>query len=180
MTQFALAFLDCEFGGLDPDRHDITEIGVIVTDYRLAELASREWKVLARPDRVTSEAAAIFGYDPDRWAREGVRWQGPGSPVRPGQDPLGKSIQMGSRNNDGAPRLAVVGVVKDGKYVTLGEGATPFFYLNLAQGYQSAPTLVVRTRGNPFDHLAAVRNEVGALGCARTDRVGPEPARVER
>ena len=72
MTHFALAFLDCEFGGLDPEKHDITEIGVIVTDYRLAELASREWKVLARPERVTSEAAAIFGYDPELWQREGV------------------------------------------------------------------------------------------------------------
>ena len=72
MTDFVLAFLDCEFGGLDPERHDITEIGVVVTDYRLAELASGEWKVLARPERVTSEAAAIFEYDPERWAREGV------------------------------------------------------------------------------------------------------------
>jgi DNA polymerase III epsilon subunit-like protein len=72
MTKFALAFLDCEFGGLDPERHDLTEVGVIVTDYRLVELTSREWKVIARPERITSEAAAIFGYDPDRWAREGV------------------------------------------------------------------------------------------------------------
>ncbi len=72
MTTFALAFLDCEFGGLDPEQHDITEIGVIVTDYRLAELASREWKVQARPERVTKEAAAIFDYDPERWEREGV------------------------------------------------------------------------------------------------------------
>jgi oligoribonuclease (3'-5' exoribonuclease) len=72
MPKFALAFLDCEFGGLDPERHDITEIGVIVTDYRLAELASAEWKVLARPERITAEAAAIFGYDAERWAREGV------------------------------------------------------------------------------------------------------------
>ena len=72
MTNFALAFLDCEFGGLDPERHDLTEVGVIVTDYRLAELTSREWKVIARPERITSEAAAIFGYDPDRWTREGV------------------------------------------------------------------------------------------------------------
>ena len=72
MTQFALAFLDCEFGGLDPELHDITEIGVIVTDYRLAELASAEWKVLARPERITPEAAAIFGYDPELWTREGV------------------------------------------------------------------------------------------------------------
>jgi oligoribonuclease (3'-5' exoribonuclease) len=72
MTQFALAFLDCEFGGLDPERHDITEIGVVVTDYRLAELASGEWKVLARPERITAEAAAIFGYDAEQWKREGV------------------------------------------------------------------------------------------------------------
>ncbi len=72
MTEFALAFLDCEMGGLDPEQHDLTEIGVIVTDYRLAELASAEWKVLARPERITAEAAAIFGYDADRWAKEGV------------------------------------------------------------------------------------------------------------
>ena len=72
MTHFALAFLDCEFGGLDPERHDITEIGVVLTDYRLAELASREWKVLARPERITPEAAAIFGYDAERWQQEGV------------------------------------------------------------------------------------------------------------
>jgi DNA polymerase III epsilon subunit-like protein len=72
MTTFALAFLDCEFGGLDPEQHDITEIGVVVTDYRLAELASREWKVQARPERVTAEAAKIFEYDAERWAREGV------------------------------------------------------------------------------------------------------------
>jgi oligoribonuclease (3'-5' exoribonuclease) len=72
VNHIALAFLDCEFGGLDPDLHDITEIGVIVTDYRLVELASAEWKVLARPERVTTEAAAIFGYDAERWAREGV------------------------------------------------------------------------------------------------------------
>ena len=40
MASFAFAFIDCEFGGLDPELHDITEIAVIVTDYRLAELAA--------------------------------------------------------------------------------------------------------------------------------------------
>ncbi len=64
MPDFAFAFLDCEFGGLDPELHDITEIGVIVTDYRLAELASGTWKIRARPERITPEAAEIFGYDP--------------------------------------------------------------------------------------------------------------------
>jgi predicted permease len=82
-----------------------------------------------------------------------------------GQEPIGKRIQMGvarSGAND-SPYLEVVGVVKDGKYVTLGEEATPFFYLNLAQRYQSSPTLIVRTSGNPLDYLPAMRGEVAAL-----------------
>jgi DNA polymerase III epsilon subunit-like protein len=67
MPEFAFAFLDCEFGGLDPQLHDITEIGVIVTDYRLAELAEGEWKISARADRITDEAAKISGYDAEAW-----------------------------------------------------------------------------------------------------------------
>lgn len=72
MPDFAFAFLDCEFGGLDPELHDITEIGVIVTDYRLVELSTQEWKVLGRPERITPEAAEIFGYDPEVWQKQGV------------------------------------------------------------------------------------------------------------
>ena len=68
MSEFAFAFLDCEFGGLDPELHDITEIAVILTDYRLAELASGEWRVVARPERITAQAAEMSGYGPERWA----------------------------------------------------------------------------------------------------------------
>jgi DNA polymerase III epsilon subunit-like protein len=67
MPDFAFAFLDCEFGGLDPELHDITEVAVIVTDYRLAELGQAEWKVAARPERISDEAAAISGYDAQAW-----------------------------------------------------------------------------------------------------------------
>ncbi len=69
MAEFAFAFLDCEFGGLDPELHDITEVAVIVTDYRLVELGQGEWRVAARPDRITDEAAKIFGYDAELWAK---------------------------------------------------------------------------------------------------------------
>jgi oligoribonuclease (3'-5' exoribonuclease) len=72
VSEFAFAFLDCEFGGLDPDLHDITEIAVILTDYRLAECAEREWKVRARPGRIGKEAAEMSGYDAERWEREAV------------------------------------------------------------------------------------------------------------
>ena len=53
MAEFAFAFMDCEFGGLDPELHDITEVALILTDYRLAESVSKEWKVRARPDRIS-------------------------------------------------------------------------------------------------------------------------------
>jgi oligoribonuclease (3'-5' exoribonuclease) len=97
LADFAFAFLDCEFGGLDPELHDITEVAVIVTDYRLAELASGEWKVQARPDRISDEAAKIFGYDAAVWAAEG-------HPVRhvltelAGLLPKGKTIVPAGQN----------------------------------------------------------------------------------
>ena len=72
MPDFSFLFLDCEFGGLDPERHDITEIGVILTDDRLAEQATQEWKVIGRPDRISPEAAKISGYDAEVWAKEAV------------------------------------------------------------------------------------------------------------
>lgn len=72
MAEFVFAFMDCEFGGLDPDLHDITEVAVILTDYRLAEIASAEWKVRARPERITAEAAAIQGYDAELWQKEAL------------------------------------------------------------------------------------------------------------
>jgi DNA polymerase III epsilon subunit-like protein len=67
-SELAFAFLDCEFGGLDVDQHDLTEVGLILTDARLNELATGHWRVRARPERITPEAAAIFGYDPALWA----------------------------------------------------------------------------------------------------------------
>jgi len=66
--EFVFAFLDCEFGGLDPDLHDLTEVGIIMTDYRLVEFAEKQWRVRARPERITPEAAEIFGYDEKLWA----------------------------------------------------------------------------------------------------------------
>ena len=67
--EFVFAFLDCEFGGLDPELHDLTEVGIIMTDYRLVEFAEQQWRVKARPERITPEAAQIFGYDEKLWAQ---------------------------------------------------------------------------------------------------------------
>jgi oligoribonuclease (3'-5' exoribonuclease) len=67
LSDLVFAFLDCEFGGLDPELHDITEVAVVVTDYRLAELSAAEWKVAARPERVSAEAASISGWEAELW-----------------------------------------------------------------------------------------------------------------
>lgn len=67
-SDFVFAFMDCEFGGLDPELHDITEVGVIFTDYRLVEFSQNQWRVKARPERISEEAAKIFGYDEALWA----------------------------------------------------------------------------------------------------------------
>lgn len=73
-SEFAFAFLDCEFGGLDVEIHDLTEVGIIMTDARLEESVEAEWRVRARPERVSPEAAQIFGYDEEVWAKApGVR-----------------------------------------------------------------------------------------------------------
>jgi len=71
---FVFAWLDCEFGGLDVEQHDITEVAVILTDYRLAELARAEWKIRARVERISEEAAKISGWTEAEWAdAPGVR-----------------------------------------------------------------------------------------------------------
>lgn len=67
MSDFLLAFMDCEFGGLDPERHDITEVALILTDARLVEVASGEWKVRARSERISPESAAMSGWNERDW-----------------------------------------------------------------------------------------------------------------
>ncbi|MEE3326871.1 MAG: 3'-5' exonuclease [Myxococcota bacterium] len=66
--EICFAFLDCEFGGLDVELHDLTEVGIILTDYRLVEFAEAQWRVRARPERISAEAAEIFGYDEKLWS----------------------------------------------------------------------------------------------------------------
>jgi len=85
MANFSFAFLDCEMGGLDPGLHDITEIGLIVTDDRLAEMSQREWKVIARAERVTPASIEISGYDAAVWAKEAV-------PVRQALNELAEAL----------------------------------------------------------------------------------------
>ena len=59
--------------------------------------------------------------------------------------------------------MEVVGVVEDGKYLTLGEDPTSFFFYPLKQRQSVAMTLVVRTQGEPGALLERIREEVRAM-----------------
>jgi len=71
----------------------------------------------------------------------------------PGQDPIGKHLVFG----DAKALSEVVGVVKNGKYRTLGEGPVAVVF----RGYlPPMRTLVVRTAGNSRTLLDEIRREV--------------------
>jgi predicted permease len=75
----------------------------------------------------------------------------------PNQNPLGKQFRMNDDN------LEVIGVVRDGKYVFLGESPAVFTYKPFAQFYDSRMTLHVRTRAPAQETLAQIRAVVRDL-----------------
>jgi predicted permease len=62
----------------------------------------------------------------------------------PQQDAIGRRFRYGS---DGE-WVEVVGVARDGKYVTLGEGPRAYYYVPIAQRYRSPVTILVRSAGD--------------------------------
>jgi len=79
----------------------------------------------------------------------------------PGVDPIGKRL---SANGPAGPFREVVGVVRTGKYNTLGEEPRPFYYLPLLQEYRGAVTLHVK--GPSRDLIPAVRDAIRAVDAA--------------
>ena len=77
-----------------------------------------------------------------------------------GQDAMGKRL---STSGPKGPWYEVIGVVRDSKYVTLGETPTPMAYLPLQQNHETGVSLLVRTAGDPLGVAAAVRQEVQSL-----------------
>jgi len=78
----------------------------------------------------------------------------------PGQNPIGKHL---SRGGPDGQRFEVIGVVKDGKYWTLGEDPRPFVYFSMAREYQTVVSLVVNTSVESQSMINTVRREVERL-----------------
>jgi predicted permease len=77
----------------------------------------------------------------------------------PDQPAVGKRVRYGS----GGPEVEVIGVARDSKYITLGEGPTPYLYAPMSQSYLSSATLQARVSGDPSQLTGAVQREVQAL-----------------
>ncbi|MBC7929247.1 MAG: ABC transporter permease, partial [Rubrivivax sp.] len=78
----------------------------------------------------------------------------------PGEDALGKRISL---EGSAGPFLEVVGVARNGKYRSLGDGPRPYVYQPVLQSYEPVMTLVVRTNGAPESMAGAVREQLRAL-----------------
>ncbi|HEX8091373.1 MAG TPA: ABC transporter permease [Blastocatellia bacterium] len=77
-----------------------------------------------------------------------------------GEDPIGKRISLRAQNG---PFIEVIGVAKDGKYITLGEEPRIMMYLPLLQNHETGMTMHVRTAGDPMSVAAGVRGSVASL-----------------
>jgi len=75
----------------------------------------------------------------------------------PGQDPLGRSVKVNDLDR------TIVGVVGDIHQTSLETDPLAEIYFPLLQGGRGAGELVVRTSGNPYDALPAVKAAVGQV-----------------
>ncbi|HKQ77562.1 MAG TPA: ABC transporter permease [Blastocatellia bacterium] len=78
----------------------------------------------------------------------------------PGQTPIGKRVRRGSVEN---PFFEVIGVVKDGKYLSLGEDPQPFAYFPMLRDYAGSTALVVNTKAEPQSMINTIRGEAQRL-----------------
>jgi len=77
----------------------------------------------------------------------------------PDQEALGKRFAL---KREG-PYLEVIGVVRDGKYVFLGEDPRAFFYIPFGQNYRGEMTIFVHSAGDDATVLTGVRQVVREL-----------------
>jgi predicted permease len=80
----------------------------------------------------------------------------------PGQDPIGKRLLLPAAGSE-VRAHEVVGVVPDGKYVSLTEEQHPYMYLPLGQNHRARVALHVRTAGEGASLFGPIRNIVRSV-----------------
>ncbi|MEP7343812.1 MAG: ABC transporter permease [Gemmatimonadaceae bacterium] len=77
----------------------------------------------------------------------------------PNANPIGQEVSLSGSEG---PWLQVVGLARDGKYMSLGEAPTPFFWYAALQRPEEI-ALQIRTAGDPMSMLPAVRRELASV-----------------
>ncbi len=141
-------------GQLPPERADTLEPTYINTvsrgHFRTLTIPLLSGRDFDATDRATSPQVAIVN-------------QTLANKLWPRENPLGKRVREWDRRSAFGPWLEVVGLVRDSKYVTVGEDPKPFMYRPLAQAYRAEPTLLVRVSGDPLAAFPSVRDQVQSL-----------------
>ncbi len=78
----------------------------------------------------------------------------------PGQEAIGKRFNF---NGPDKPFWEIIGVCGDGKYNSLGEDAKPALFRPQLRDYNTAVSLVARSKGDPRTTLAAMQQEMRSL-----------------
>ena len=78
----------------------------------------------------------------------------------PGENGIGKRFRTGGPSGT---LNAIVGIVMDGKYFSLGEAPHGFMYFPMSLRYSSNGALIVRTSANPQTMIPTIRAEVQRL-----------------
>lgn len=81
----------------------------------------------------------------------------------PGEPALGKRLRMYDERDPDSPLIEVIGIVRDSKYVTVGEEPHPFLYRPITQDYPRSATLIARIDGDPLAAAPAIREALRAL-----------------
>jgi len=75
----------------------------------------------------------------------------------PGQDPVGRSIQVGKKS------CRIVGVVETGKYVSLHEPEQPYLFLPFTQVFSFESVMLIETAGDPAAFAPAILKATTAV-----------------
>jgi predicted permease len=78
----------------------------------------------------------------------------------PGQDPIGKRLQL---KDSKGPWVQIVGIAKNSKYGFIGEADTRYFYLPFTQDPQTQMVLLAQTQGDAATLAAPLRSLVHSL-----------------
>jgi putative ABC transport system permease protein len=147
---YSMRFRDVTIDGGVPGAKD----GFVSTAF--AEVGARFFETLEAP---LLRGRPFSAHDDDRAPRVAIVNETMARRLWPARDAIGQRFRTG---RDGE-WLEVAGIVRDGRYVMLGEGSRPYFYVPIAQHYRSPVTIVARSASDPAAAGAALRRLVNDL-----------------